>query len=75
MNNTETIYALKIFANAVKAFCVILVANKFLYDNDLQNKNADAALEEIPASAQITPTKIPASFPSAPKSAWPLPSS
>ncbi len=52
MNNTETIYALKIFANAVKAFCVILVANKFLYDNDLQNKNADAALEEIPASAQ-----------------------
>lgn len=28
------------------------MANKFLYDNDLQNKNADAALEEIPASAQ-----------------------
>lgn len=31
--NTDIIYSLKIFANAVKAFCIILVAKKALYDN------------------------------------------
>lgn len=30
--NPEVLYSLKIFANAVKAFCVVLVANKFLFD-------------------------------------------
>lgn len=40
------IYSLKIFANAVKAFCVILIARRVLYDNDggeeaSENKNND----------------------------------
>ena len=30
----ETLYSLKIFTNAVKAFCVIWVSNKFLFDCD-----------------------------------------
>lgn len=31
--NTAIVYALKIFANAVKAFCIVLVTLKLMYDN------------------------------------------
>lgn len=31
--NQDIIYSLKIFANAVKAFCIIITARKFLYDS------------------------------------------
>lgn len=31
--NSDIVYSLKIFANAVKAFCIILVSKRFLYNN------------------------------------------
>jgi len=31
--NTDIVYSLKIFANAVKAFCIVLVTLKLMYDN------------------------------------------
>ena len=37
----ETLYSLKIFANAVKAFCVIWVSNKFLFDCDNDTTDDD----------------------------------
>ncbi len=46
--DTSIVYSLKVFANAVKAFCVILVARKALYDN----KNLSD--EEINDDSQIT---------------------
>lgn len=42
--NSDIIYSLKIFANAVKAFCIIIVAKRFLYDNqDLSDEQIAAA--------------------------------
>ena len=41
--NPEVLYSLKIFANAVKAFCVVLVANKFLFDGTPEDDAIAAA--------------------------------
>lgn len=57
-NNSDIIYALKIFANAVKAFCIILVANRFLYNNsslsddELNNENDEVG--ELSTSSKIS---------------------
>ncbi len=52
--NSDIIYSLKIFANAVKAFCVILVARKALYDNtndeDFDDEDDDDIVELSPES-------------------------
>lgn len=40
--STSIVYALKILANGIKAFCVILVCKKFLYnENDIESPEAD----------------------------------
>lgn len=39
--DSNVVYSLKIFANAVKAFCIILVARRFLYDNDDENETVE----------------------------------
>ena len=44
--NPEVLYSLKIFANAVKAFCVVLVANKFLFDGTPEENAKNAATAE-----------------------------
>lgn len=38
--DTNVVYSLKIFANGVKAFCIVLVARKFLYDNNVAEDEA-----------------------------------
>lgn len=55
--NSDIIYSLKIFANAVKAFCVILVARRSLYDSnslsddELQN---DDEVADLSASSKAS---------------------
>lgn len=53
----QIIYSIKIFANGVKAFCVILVARKFLYNNnsltDEEIKNAED-IKELSTSSKVS---------------------
>lgn len=63
-NSHDVTYAMMIFANAVKAFCVVLVANKLLYDNppdtldssaDKNSKNNDVVPEkELSTNSKIS---------------------
>lgn len=52
--NTDIIYSLKIFANAVKAFCIIIVAKKFLYDNQELSEAQLAAADKIGEDGEQT---------------------
>lgn len=54
--DSSIIYALKIFANAVKTFCVILVARKALYDN--KTLSDDEIAEDTPVSELSASSKV-----------------
>ena len=54
--DSSIIYALKIFANAVKAFCVVLVARKALYDN--KTLTDDEITADTPVAELTTTSKI-----------------
>lgn len=43
--DTDIVYSLKIFANGVKAFCIIMVSKRFLYDNQDLSDDQLAALD------------------------------
>lgn len=56
-SEAEIVYSLQIFANAVKAFCVILVTRRFLYDADdinLETLREDEEINELSASSKIS---------------------
>lgn len=56
-SEAEIVYSLQIFANAVKAFCVILVTRRFLYDADdinLETLREDEEIIELSASSKIS---------------------
>lgn len=44
--NPEVLYSLKIFANAVKAFCVVWVSNKFLFDGTPEENASNVSIAE-----------------------------
>lgn len=56
--NNDIVYSLKIFANGVKAFCIVLVTLKFLYDNrelsDDEIKNEDGDIGELSMSTKVS---------------------
>lgn len=56
--NSDIVYSLKIFANAVKAFCIILVSKRFLYDNkslsDAELANDDNEITELSTSSKVS---------------------
>lgn len=55
--DNQIIYSLKIFANAVKAFCVVLVARKALYDNKTlsdEEITADTPVAELTTASKIS---------------------
>ncbi len=56
--NQEIIYSLKIFANAVKAFCIILVSRKALYNNrelsDEEITSEDQTIDDLSTSSKIS---------------------
>lgn len=55
--NPAIIYSLKIFANAVKAFCIILVSRRWLYDNkDLSDDelNGDGEVSDLSTSSKTS---------------------
>lgn len=58
--NTAIVYSLKILANGIKAFCVILVCKKFLYDEnesaaDIDNNRDDEDdIAELSTSSKIS---------------------
>lgn len=54
--DSSIIYSLKIFGNAVKAFCVILVARKALYDN--KTLSDEEITEDTPVAQLSTNSKI-----------------
>lgn len=54
--DSSIIYALKIFANAVKAFCIVLVARKALYDN--KTLTDDEITADTPVAELTTTSKI-----------------
>ena len=66
--NPEVLYSLKIFTNAVKAFCVVLVANRFLFDGTpeemakeatvTENANRTSVKDDEEYKALSTPAKI-----------------
>ncbi len=56
-NDPTIIYSLKIIANAVKAFCVILVSRRYLYDNKTLSDDEisdDTAVAELSTSSKIS---------------------
>ncbi len=54
--DSSIIYSLKIFANAVKAFCVVLVARRALYNN--QTLSDDEISEDTPVAELSTSSKV-----------------
>lgn len=54
--DNSIIYSLKIFGNAVKAFCVILVARRALYDN--KTLSDEEITEDTPVAELTTNSKI-----------------
>ena len=55
--DSSIIYSLKIFGNAVKAFCIILVARKALYDNKTlsdEEITADTPVAELSTGSKIS---------------------
>lgn len=54
--DSSIIYSLKIFANAVKTFCIILVSYKALYDN--KTLTDDEISEDTPVADLSTTSKI-----------------
>lgn len=55
--NAGIVYSLKIFASAVKAFCVVLVANRLLYDNTTLTEDElsdDADIKQLTTSSKIS---------------------
>lgn len=55
--NPSIIYSLKIFANAVKAFCIVLVSRRWLYDNkDLSDDelNDDENVSDLSTSSKVS---------------------
>ncbi len=54
--DNSIIYSLKIFANAVKAFCIILVSRKALYDN--KSLSDEDIMEDKPVADLSTTSKI-----------------
>lgn len=56
-SGADIVYALQIFANAVKAFCVVLVARRFLYDADainIETLKEDEEINELSASSKAS---------------------
>ena len=56
----EVLYSLKIFANAVKAFCVILVANRFLFDGTSQETDETPSIPGSKSDEEFKELSIPA---------------
>lgn len=54
--DSSIIYSLKIFANAVKAFCVVLVGRRALYNN--QTLSDDEISEDTPVAELSTSSKV-----------------
>lgn len=54
--DSSIIYSIKIFANAVKAFCIVLVARKALYDN--KTLSDDEITDDTPIAELSTSSKI-----------------